>query len=224
MLILAAPTSTIQIRFCRCDWHDVKGMTPAKRSSLIKGFAMKIRNKSLLAVFLLAYLTVSAAQKIKTGSDDTVDFTQYKTYTWLKPPKPPTRPYLYSVVVGTIDEELKKRGLTRVDDGGDLYIAPSGGIGVDLNTPSGAPMLPIYGSMATYNYNMWVGNMPAASTTRAVAQGSLVLQFVDAKQNHVVWSGMVADKLDFEQKKDSLDRMEKAIRKLLKEYPPKKKK
>ena len=49
-----------------------------------------------------------------------------------------------------------------------------------------------------------------------------MLTFVDPNTNKIIWSGTVSEKLDIEQKNDSLKRVEKAISKLLKKFPPNK--
>ena len=89
--------------------------------------------------------------------------------------------------------------------------------------PVGAPILPIYGGQpASMNATMWTGaDGSAVAAGPFVGQGTLVLQFVDRGENKVIWSGTVAQKLDPENKKKSLDLVDKAIVKLLKEFPPK---
>jgi Domain of unknown function (DUF4136) len=54
-----------------------------------------------------------------------------------------------------------------------------------------------------------------------VAQGTLVLEFVDRQENQVIWNGKVMQKLDPDQKEKSLDLAQKSMVKLLKEFPPK---
>jgi hypothetical protein len=69
---------------------------------------------------------------------------------------------------------------------------------------------------------MWTGgNLAAVSAGPIVAQGTLILEFVDRAQNKVIWSGNVRQNLDPEQKNKSLDLAAKAIVKLLKGFPPK---
>src|SRR5579862_5635199 len=84
-------------------------------------------------LLLPGILTSAVAQKVKVGYDKSVDFSKYKTYTWAKPSMPITRPLLYEMVVGAIDNQLAKRGLQRTDQNGDLILMGSGGIDVALN-------------------------------------------------------------------------------------------
>jgi hypothetical protein len=178
----------------------------------------------LLAWFIVVGLTTFAsAQKVKVGYDKSADFSKYKTYTWAKLETPPTRPLLYASVVGTINSELKSKGFERIEQNGDLTLNAAGGVDFGSSTIAGTPILPIYGGAPpSMNATMWTGaNGSAATMSPLVAQGTLVLQFVDRDGNKVIWSGTVVQKLDNERKKKSLDLVDKAIVKLLKEFPPK---
>jgi hypothetical protein len=130
---------------------------------------------------------------------------------------------LYSTVVASVDENLKNRGLQRVDKNGDLTLTPAGGIEYGISSAAGTPILSTYGTQpAAADATMWTGAGGAANLTSAyVPQGTLQLQLVDRGTNKVVWNGMVSEKLDVENKKESLDRIYKAIAKLIKQFPPK---
>lgn len=127
------------------------------------------------------------------------------------------------VVVGTIDQELRAKGLERVETNGDLTLIAAGGIDFGSNLAAGTPVLPIYGGPAPdVNATMWSGgNTSSVTPGPLVAQGTLVLEFVDRSQNKVIWSGNVTRKFDLEQKQKSLDLAGKAVFKLLKGFPPK---
>jgi len=183
----------------------------------------KIRSKLWFYLFLSALTTTTFAQKVKVGYDKSVDFSRYKTYTWTEPAMPPTRPMLYATVVGTVEDELKKKGLQSVDKNGDLILMPAGGIEFGINTAVGTPVLPTYaGAPVSVNTTMWTGAVGTENLTSPyVPQGTLQLQFVDRSNNKIIWSGRVSEKLDIERKQESLDRIYKAIAKLIKRYPPK---
>ena len=67
---------------------------------------------------------------------------------------------------------------------------------------------------------MWTGAGGTANLTSAyVPKGTLQLQFVDRSTNKIVWNGTVSEKLDVENKQKSLDKIYKAIAKLIKEFP-----
>ncbi|MGA7293165.1 MAG: DUF4136 domain-containing protein [Terriglobales bacterium] len=170
------------------------------------------KGRQWFLVFLLLILASSGfAQKIKVGYDKSADFAKYKTYSWAEPAMPVTRPLLYQSVVGTIDDELKSKGLQRTDKGGDLTLIAAGGIGFGYNMP------PAFEMNAAY----WSGEEDTAILTAPLAaEGTLILEFVDRGQNKMVWRGTARENLDPEMAK-ALPHIEKAIVKLLKEYPPK---
>jgi hypothetical protein len=55
-----------------------------------------------------------------------------------------------------------------------------------------------------------------------VPEGTLMINLVDRAANKVIWTGTVKQKLDMENKTKSLKLIDKAIVKLLKEFPPRK--
>jgi Domain of unknown function (DUF4136) len=176
-----------------------------------------------LSFIVVVLATSGFAQKVKVGYDRTTDFSKYKSYSWAKPQTPVTRPLLYDTVVGTIDQELKAKGLARVETNGDLTLIAAGGIEFGSNLAAGTPVLPIYGGPPPdMNATMWSGaNTSSVAAGPLVAQGTLVLEFVDRSENKVIWSGNVTRQFDPEQKQKSLDLAERAIVKLLKGFPPK---
>lgn len=188
---------------------------------------MNLNMRKLRIYLLLAALpiTTAFAQKVKVGYDKGVDFSRYTSYTWAKPTMPPTRPLLYASVLGSIDYELKAKGLARMEDDGDLVLIPAGGMEFGLNYAAGTPMLSTYnGSPPTIDATMWTGaGGPSNLMAPYVPEGTLMLNFVERGSNKVIWTGTVTQKLDIENKRKSLDLVDKAITKLLKEFPPKKK-
>jgi hypothetical protein len=75
----------------------------------------------LWAFLLIAVIpgTNGFAQKVNVGYDKSANFSRYASYTWAEPEVSPSRPLLYASIVGSIDHELKAKGLTRTDSGGD---------------------------------------------------------------------------------------------------------
>jgi hypothetical protein len=180
-----------------------------------------IRTLSCALLLLAGLITSTSAQKVKVGYDKGVEFSKYKTYTWAKPSMPVTRPLLYEMIVGSIDSELTHRGLQRTDQNGDLILIGSGGIDVALNQTVGTPILPTYaGGPVSFDGTMWTGAQGTSSAVY-VQEGTLQLQFVDRSSNKLVWNGTLSEKLDSTRKNDSLNRIEKGIAKLFKQFPPK---
>jgi hypothetical protein len=120
--------------------------------------------------------------------------------------------------MGWVDNALKTKGLTRTEQDGDLVLIPAGGVEFGLNMAATTPILP------TYDPTTWIGSAgPSNLMAPYVPEGTLILTLVDHSSNKVVWTGTVTEKLDIEKKDKSLERIDKAIVKLLKQFPPKKK-
>ncbi len=166
----------------------------------------------LSSLVVVAFTACSVAQKVKIGYDKGADFSKYKTYTWAKPDHPVENPQLFQAVVGTIDQDLQAKGLTRVPENGDLHLSASGGIDFGYNERPTATMDPV----------MWQGQFGApVLEAQLVGKGTLILHFVDRSNNKLVWQGTAMQKLDPEQKNQDLILAEKAVDKLLKGFPPK---
>jgi hypothetical protein len=176
-------------------------------------------NLMKMGIYTLAVaLPVAAlAQKVRVGYDKGTDFQKFRSYTWAAPTMPATRPLLYASVVGWVDQQLKAKGLTRTEKDGDLTLIPAGGMEFGLNQAVNTPILP------TYDPTTWIGSTgPSNLMAPYVPEGTLMLTLVDRVSNKAVWTGSVTEKLDIENKEKSLERVDKAITKLLKQFPPKK--
>jgi uncharacterized protein DUF4136 len=187
---------------------------------------MKLILKKMWIYMLIVALPAGAfAQKVRTGYDKGTDFLKFRSYTWAEPTMPTTRPLLYASIVVTVDYELKTKGFVRVERDGDLVLIPAGGMEFGLNVGVATPILPTYGgSPPVIHSTMWTGAAgPLNLMAPYVPEGTLILTFVDRASNTVIWTGTVAEKLDNENKQKSLERVDKAIAKLLKQFPPNKK-
>lgn len=186
---------------------------------------MKTVKKVCIYLSIAAFPVAAFAQKVRVGYDKGVDFLKFKTYTWAAPTMPVTRPLVYASVVGWVDQELKTKGFVRVEQNSDLVLIPSGGVEFGINQAASTPILPTYGGVPlVVDANMWTGATGSSNLMAPyVPEGTLVLTFADRPSNKVVWTGTVTEKLDIENKEKSFERVDKAIRKLLKQFPPRKK-
>ncbi len=180
--------------------------------------------RRILIINLVATASLSClAQKVKVGYDKGTDFSKFKTYSWAEPAMPPTRPALFEAAIGQVELQLEAKGLTKVPKDGDLTLTPSGGVDYGFAGVASTPILPTYGGPPpSINGGMWTGATGPSTGGTYVTEGTLVLTFVDRANNKVVWSGSTKQKLDIEQKTKSLELVDKAVIKLLKQFPGKK--
>jgi Domain of unknown function (DUF4136) len=176
------------------------------------------------ALFLCISAGVMSAQKVKTGFDKSAVFPEYKTYTWAEAEHEPSRPVLAELVVAFVDTELESKGLKRIDKGGDLLLIPAGGFSQEFGVIYGLPIVSTGSPTIMVNAGAWSGPLLTTATgiSPTVHEGSLVIALQDQKRSRVIWEGSVTEKLDPEHKQESLSRVQKAIAKLFKDFPPRK--
>lgn len=179
---------------------------------------MKLAILSLTLTVLLGTGVAQAQTEVATFDKNT-DFLKYKTYKWVSIPSSQKLDDLTAdQLIGTLNVELAKKDLKKSDaDKADLYIGyeiiPAKGKHLDhLNLGMG------YGASAGGSSGT------ATTTTTIVHSGQLILDMYDANTKQMVWRGTVSDAIDENAKPDKKQQhMDKAVEKLLKNYPPEKK-
>lgn len=179
----------------------------------------------LTVVSLLVYLAPAAGQDVRYDFDKDKNFSQYKTYKWV-PIKGADLPddLTAKQITDAIDAELATKGLTKTDtDAADLYIGYQTAIATEKEFTSyntGWGYGPGWGA-GWYGY----GGMASTTTygsTSTVYVGTLDLSMYDASQKQLVWRGSASKTLDPKAKPEKKQKnIGKAVKKLLKNFPPK---
>ncbi|MDT8069096.1 MAG: DUF4136 domain-containing protein [Terriglobia bacterium] len=168
-------------------------------------------------IFVLAF--AAQAQKVKVGYDKSVDFSKYRTYSWVSDNSTELT-LRRAAIMAEIDYALKQRGLEVVDEGGDLLLAATGSIGGEIGGQHQDAIRPVPADFYYPTATMWSG-APAAAGNYVIS-GTLVLDFIDRSTKTLVWQGSVSEKMDTEKHTKNTERVRKAIAKLVERYPPKK--
>jgi Domain of unknown function (DUF4136) len=182
-----------------------------------------MRKLQVLLIVVALFIPCGFGQKVKVGYDKSVDFSKYKTYTLKLPPAPNSRPLLYASVVGSIKNGIESKGLTSMDEGGDLTVIAAGSLDYGLNSDIN-PLADTCANCQAPQVDVlkWAGfKPPPGSAGKPQPKGTLKLDIVDRATNKEVWAGMVVQKLDAEKRDESLQNVGAAIEKLLAEFPPK---
>jgi Domain of unknown function (DUF4136) len=185
------------------------------RSSMLRSLS-----SAATLVFFLFLPGLAHAQKIKVEYDKSLDFSKFKTYA-IDPKDNAARPMLRLAIQAAVQDDLAKRGLTKVDADPDLYVQMYGAIDSDINVNY---MDPIYGSgipPINYGITMW-SLIPGSVTTVVVHKGELVVDIIDARQKKLVWRGIANQKLSDKREK-LLDQVNTIVEKLFQQYPAAKK-
>ena len=169
----------------------------------------------LLAVaLLLAGVEAAAAMKVKAEKDPKADLARYRTYSWrpVDAPGGGSRAADASVdkrIRATVDAELAKKGLRRVDEGQapqDLWITYSVAWNASF-AHDGKVWGPTYWDVGTDVY-------------RSLNEAGLLLEFVDASTQKAVWLGWATQKATTPQGQEALKGLaDDAVIKILKKYP-----
>lgn len=166
-----------------------------------------------LTVALLASF-MAAGQDVRYNFMPGIDFSKYHTYRWvnIEGGAHPNQ-IMDAQIKQSVDSQLASKGLTKVDsEKVDLYVAYQ--IAVDQEKQWNG-----YGMGGGLR---WGGMASATSSTISV--GTLVLDLYDPATKQLVWTGNATKTIDPSSNQEKNQKnLDKAMAKLLKNYPPKQK-
>jgi hypothetical protein len=181
----------------------------------------------VLSVVTLLLAASSVAQDVRYNFDKNADFSKFKTYKWV-PIKDADKvnDLVDKQIKDAVDAELATKGLTKVEgDDANLYIGYQPAIGQEKQFNSYSTG---YGG-AGYGYGPgwgggWYGGMGTTTTTGSTStiyKGQLDLDMYDSAAHDIVWRGVVSKTIDPNAKPEKQQKnLAKAVRKLLKNFPP----
>lgn len=185
--------------------------------------------RTIWFLYFAALLIVSnraVAQDVRYNFDKKTDFSQFKTYKWVELKDAAKVDSLREgEIKESVDAELTKKGLIKTDsDPADLYIGYQAAVGSEKQFTS-------YNTGWDYgpgwNRGGWYGGGGGGMTTGQTSTiyiGQLALDMYDSKNHDLVWRGVVSKTVDPEAKPEKQEKnLNKAVAKLLKNYPPEKK-
>lgn len=167
--------------------------------------------KAALFTGFAALLLLAGCSGISVSSDydREADFSSYRTFGWMQTDRPGMRnpaqnSLMETRIKRTVAEQLQAMGYTMLDGG-----RPDIRIALHMNVQNKV-------EVEHYGYRRWRG--PVRTEVHHYKEGTLVLDFVDAKLQQLVWRGWANSILG------NPDRAEKqinaAVSKILAEYPP----
>jgi Domain of unknown function (DUF4136) len=166
-----------------------------------------------MLVVLLFTASVVAAQDVTYNFMPGTDFSKFHTYKWvsIEGGAHPNQ-IMDAEIKQSVDSQLASKGLTKTDsDKADLYVGYQ--VAVDQEKQWNA-----YGMGGR-----WGGGMGTA-TQSTINVGALVLDMYDPSTKQLVWTGKATKTLDPSSNQEKNQKnLNKAMAKLLKDYPPKQK-
>lgn len=175
---------------------------------------------------LVVAVTATVAQDVRYDYDKDKDFSKYKSYKWvsIKGADQPDE-LTGKRIMAAVDAELATKGLTKTDgETADVYIAYQTAIGTEKQFTSYNTG---WGYGPGWGGGWYGGGMSSTTTygsTSTVYVGQLDLSLYDPATKQLVWRGVASKTLDPKANPEKKEKnIGKAVKKLLKNYPPKQK-
>ncbi len=165
-----------------------------------------------MSLILLA-CGVLAAQDVRTNYMPGTDFSKYKTYKWVTIPggeKP--NQIVDQQIKQAIDNILASKGFAKTDaENADMYV----GYQVSITQQQ---QWNAYGMGGGWR----LGGGMATATSSTIQTGTLGLDFYDPASKQLLWRGEASKTLNpSKDPQKNQERLNKAMAKLLKDFPPK---
>ena len=171
----------------------------------------------LSMVFFAALVVCNLAlgQDVKTNYVPGTDFTKFHTYKWvtISGGQHPNQ-IVDEEIKQAVDAQLAKKGFTKTTgDTADFLVGYQ--VAVDQEKQWNA-----YGTGGGWG---WGGGM-ATATSSTINVGTLVLDLYDPSTKKLVWTGRATKTIEASKNPEkNVEHLDKAMEKLLKDYPPKEK-
>lgn len=176
---------------------------------------IKRRIPCFIGIALLC-ATASLGQQVKTDYDRSVDFNQYKTYSW---ERVQTQNTLWvDRIKAAVDSALAAKGWTQVTSGGNVAIVAM-------------EMTKDHQTLNTYYDNFgggwgwrWGGGFGngfggATTTEDTYKVGTLVVDLFDPNTKKLIWRGSSSEALSDKSGKNIKD-LDKSVKKMFDHFPP----
>jgi hypothetical protein len=179
----------------------------------------------LYMVVSMMIATSALSQDVRYNYDKGTDFSKFKTYKWvlIKDAQMPND-IVDKQIKSAVDAQLLMKGLTAVDaDSADLYIGYQTAVGSEKQFTSFSSGGPGWGYGPGWYGGGWYGAGGGMTTgqTSTIYIGQLDLDMYNSAGKDLVWRGTVSKTIDPKAKPDKQEKnLNKAVAKLLKNYPP----
>lgn len=178
---------------------------------------LKLLQRSALIVAGL-YLTACSSVTVTTDYDHSTSFAQYKTYT-LAPATEETTlsPSGEEALRNTLRTNLASRGITETNENADLHIvrhlSSKEKIAVYQSNQYGYAGVPYrYG-----RYGGWAGAPSSYTDVSQYTEGTLVLDFVDAKTKKLVFRGVGTGTIG--DPESNAQKVKEVVEKMIQDFP-----
>jgi hypothetical protein len=186
-------------------------------SDFKEGVIMKAINALFVLFFIGFAVSCASIYGVQHDYDKHVDFTNLKTYDWMPiPEKANINPLSVERVKKAVNAELHVKGLTMTSNNPDFFIAEHLGKKDKVKVTNWGYG---YGLGDRYGGGEYWG--PRGVDTYQYEEGSLILDFVDAKSKKMIWRGVAKAQIDDTNTPEKSEKLiNEAVQEILKNFPP----
>jgi hypothetical protein len=148
---------------------------------------------------------------VRTDYSHSVDFVQYKTYSWIKVSV--EDPLWEDRITTAVDAQFAAKGWTKVPEGGDAGVAAYG------STKTQKTLETWYTGFGGGWRWRGFGDGLATTTVENTPVGTLMVDIFDSSTHKLIWRGVASDTLSGKPEKDE-KKMDKALAEMFKNFPP----
>jgi CRISPR/Cas system-associated endoribonuclease Cas2 len=184
-----------------------------RRNNAMKSYAW------LFSLFFLLFLIGCSGIAVTHDYDQKEDFTRFKTFNWMVQPKTVAADFQAAQLQNSLfDKRLKEavnagllaKGLQLVAENPDFLIVYHTGVKDKVNITDWG-----------YGYGPYWGPWGGPIDVQQYTEGTLIIDFVDAQNNQLVWRGTATKALANRPSPEKAEQVIKqVVEKLLANYPP----
>ena len=175
-------------------------------------FKNRASHVTLGMMFVVFLCGLVSAQDIKVNYVPGTSFSKYKTYKWvtISGAEQPNQ-IVDQQIKQAVDGQLATKGMTKTDsDDADMYVAYQ--VSITQQQQWNA-----YGTGGGWRF----GGGMASATSSTIQIGTLAVDFYDPQPHQLIWQGQATKSLNpSKDPQKNQDRLNKAVAKLLKDFPP----
>ena len=177
------------------------------------------------ASVLLLWCVSASAQDVKYNFLAGTDFSKYKTYKWVRVPKAQyPNQILDGQIMQSIDAQLALKGLSKTEgENPDLYVAYQAAVSQEQQWNSySTDMGGGWGYGRWGGWGGYGGGMSSTTTTSSTINiGTINLDIYDVAAKNQIWRGAASKTLGSGKDPKKVQKnLDKAMAKMLKNYPP----
>jgi len=159
----------------------------------------------------LAVVALAFAAEVSVDYNHHADFSRYKTYSWMGVQA--GNSLWRDRIMSAVDGQLAAKGMTRVEGRGDIAVSAFGKL-TETDT-----IETFYSGFPGWDWRGWAGMGTATSTVIPERVGNLMVDVFDGATKQLLWRGAASEVLSSKAEKNE-KKMEEAVDKMFKKFPP----